>query len=458
LLELFDDVSRGIIVEWLEPADVVRLDSAYSNRALSRVLRDLLCSPLTLLDVSYSTSQEKLKWAMKRRLNLGSIRLSSFASFPEDVMTSIALTSCLDRLKVLDIKDSDMNDALLLPILNKCHNSLKELRFRGCHRITDESAAPIGECSELEVLHPNDAVTSRLSEIVEGLPKLRECDFSSSSSLTDEGVIGLAMTCPGLEIVDLSNCQSITDAAIASLVQCRALKKLDLNCNYQLTDATFAGLSEGCWPKMETLDLSNLRQLSDASFVSLARACPSLVEVRLKLTNVTDEAVWTLCQLCPSILKLYIFGCSNVTDRSLVVISEHLPSVAILWCGGNEAITDDGIEKLVAKCHSIKTLWIYGCPSISDRSVRQIADHCTAMKELDLADNDRITAVSLGALGAQCLKLEKVDISHLRLVSQEDKENLRLHFPRIDWNADHDEDNDEEEEDEDEEEEEDEEE
>jgi hypothetical protein len=28
LLDLFDDMSRGIIVEWLELADVVRLDSA----------------------------------------------------------------------------------------------------------------------------------------------------------------------------------------------------------------------------------------------------------------------------------------------------------------------------------------------------------------------------------------------------------------------------------------------
>jgi hypothetical protein len=57
---------------------------------------------------------------------------------------------------------------------------------------------------------------------------LRDCDFSnsSSSSLTDEGVIGLVMSCPGLEIVRLSFCPSISDAAVASLVQCRALKKL----------------------------------------------------------------------------------------------------------------------------------------------------------------------------------------------------------------------------------------
>jgi hypothetical protein len=183
------------------------------------------------------------------------------------------------------------------------------------------------------------------------------------------------MSCPDLEIMDLICCLSISDAAIASLVQCRALKKLSLD-NYQLTDAAFDGLSEGCWPKMEFLSLYELCLLSDASFVSLARACPSLVEVSLSETNVTDEAVWTLCQLCPSILKLYIVDCPNVTDRSLVAISEHLPSLTVLSCGSNEAITDDGIEKLVAKCHSIKTLWIWGCPSISDRSVLQIAGHC----------------------------------------------------------------------------------
>ena len=117
MLELADDLSRGIILEWLEPADVARLDSAYSNRALSRVLRGLLCSPSTLFDVSYSTSKAKLKWAMKRRLHLGSIRFRSFPSVPVDVWTSIALTTCLVRLRVLDISVFDMSDARLLSLL-----------------------------------------------------------------------------------------------------------------------------------------------------------------------------------------------------------------------------------------------------------------------------------------------------------------------------------------------------
>jgi hypothetical protein len=177
LLGLADDLSREIIVEWLEAADVTHLDSAYNNRALSRVFRSLLCSPLTLFDNSYSTSYSKLKWMMKRRLNLRSMRLKLSSFLKCDVWTSIALTSCLERLRVLDICASDMSDALLLPILNKCHNSLKELRFRWCNGITAKSAASIGECLELEVLHPDDAVTSRLSEIVKGLPKLRECYF-----------------------------------------------------------------------------------------------------------------------------------------------------------------------------------------------------------------------------------------------------------------------------------------
>ena len=48
LLGLADDVSREIVVEWLEFADVANLDSAYNNRELSRVFRGLLSSPLTL--------------------------------------------------------------------------------------------------------------------------------------------------------------------------------------------------------------------------------------------------------------------------------------------------------------------------------------------------------------------------------------------------------------------------
>ena len=242
LLDLADDLSRGIVVEWLDPADVAHLDSAYNNHEKSEVFRGLLSSPLTLFDVSVMRGNVRwVRWAIKRRLHLGSIEWSS--SVPEDVWTSIALTSCLDRLRVLDTDYSDgMSDALLLPILNRCRNSLKELRFPWWERgVTATSAAPIGECSELEVFQPNDAVTSRPSEIIGGLPKLRECTFSSSSSLTDEGVTDLTMSCPDLEILFLSNCRNISDAAIASLVQhSRGLKKLDLSNNGQLTDAALA--------------------------------------------------------------------------------------------------------------------------------------------------------------------------------------------------------------------------
>ena len=121
-------------MEWLEFADVARLDSAYNNRELSRVFRGLLSSPLTLFDFSrfaLDKREEKIRWAMKRQLH--TIEMPSYVS--EDVWSSIVLTSCLDRLRVLDIYDySDMSDALLLPILNKCRNSLKELRFIGCDR------------------------------------------------------------------------------------------------------------------------------------------------------------------------------------------------------------------------------------------------------------------------------------------------------------------------------------
>jgi hypothetical protein len=51
LLDLADDVTRGIVVEWLEFVDVV-LDSAYNNRELSRVFRGLLSWPLTPFDFS----------------------------------------------------------------------------------------------------------------------------------------------------------------------------------------------------------------------------------------------------------------------------------------------------------------------------------------------------------------------------------------------------------------------
>jgi hypothetical protein len=87
----------------------------------------------------------------------------------------------MNEYKIYKIKHRD-DAPLLPPILNKCRNSLKELRLGGCG--TEANAAPIGECLELDVFHASD-VCARLQDIVGGLPKLRDCDFSRSSLLTD---------------------------------------------------------------------------------------------------------------------------------------------------------------------------------------------------------------------------------------------------------------------------------
>ena len=77
LLGLADDVSREIVVEWLEFADVANLDSAYNNRELSRVFRGLLSSPLILFDFSQTKAVRKrakygslLKSVQRRTKNL----------------------------------------------------------------------------------------------------------------------------------------------------------------------------------------------------------------------------------------------------------------------------------------------------------------------------------------------------------------------------------------------------
>ena len=80
LLDLANDVSRGIIVKWLEPASTARIDS---------VLDTGRCY------TSDKKSQDKLRWAMKRRLRSGPISLHP--SVPEKEMDGRALLPMSSR-------------------------------------------------------------------------------------------------------------------------------------------------------------------------------------------------------------------------------------------------------------------------------------------------------------------------------------------------------------------------
>jgi hypothetical protein len=72
LLGLAEDVSQGIIVEWLEPADVVRLDIAYNkNRALGRALRNLLSSAVDAVRCFIFDGLRKIKMGDEATVELG---------------------------------------------------------------------------------------------------------------------------------------------------------------------------------------------------------------------------------------------------------------------------------------------------------------------------------------------------------------------------------------------------
>ena len=163
------------------------------------------------------------------------------------------------------------------------------------------------------------------------------------------------MSCPDLEILDISDCESITDAAIASLMQCRALKKLNLSGNDQLTDAAFAGLSERCWPKMESLDLSDCLKISDKSMLQIADHCPAFEElVVFGNDRITAESLEVLGTKC---LKLKKVSMKSLDQESMDSLQLHFPHIDWYFEEDEEGFEEFDLRKLLRRRNSKKFPW-----------------------------------------------------------------------------------------------------
>lgn len=122
-----------------------------------------------------------------------------------------------------------------------------------------------------------------------------------------------------LTVLDLSNCQRLTDNSLAKVIKFTALKELNLSMCFRITDI---------------------------SLVAIATTNPLLERIHLNdCKEITDKGVCALVRSCRRLTHLHVSNCSILTD---IVIDEllhrrtRLKHIDISFCG----ITAGAIDRL----------------------------------------------------------------------------------------------------------------
>ncbi|KHJ48250.1 F-box domain protein [Trichuris suis] len=111
----------------------------------------------------------------------------------------------------------------------------RDLEVSGCSLLTDSGFHALAKnCHDLERMDLEDCslITDQtLAHLSAGCGSLIELSLSHCELITDEGIRTLALSLGALDnltVLELDNCPLITDQALDSLRECRALKRLEL--------------------------------------------------------------------------------------------------------------------------------------------------------------------------------------------------------------------------------------
>lgn len=251
----------------------------------------------------------------------------------------LALTSLpvlWDRLRALDLSGNPSLSEASLGSL-RSFRSLEHLSLAQCAWATASVLADLAlHLHHLRSLNltGNEKVTDlAIRDLCQANLGLETLTLSNCTRLTDAG-LEILPSLPRLDTLVLNYCRELTDTGVGlHLSRCGSLRVLDLASVTKLTDAGVLALtaqaSQGS--HLQVLNLTNCNRLTNKAFVGLV-ALVRLSELDLSyLSCLTDQILPELKRL-RFLRKLILWQCRNITDEGLLTLAR--PNLVIsrtLW-------------------------------------------------------------------------------------------------------------------------------
>ena len=349
----------------------------------------------------------------------------------------------LTNLEYLDLSDLEVGDEALEPLSNL--KSLTKLNLTSTNvslegtidfakNLPDlEVSAPFGHLVGGARLTMDAGVEDDDLAKLKSLESLRELNLWECDNITDAGLAHV------IELTQLTTLElgytKVTDAGLAKLESLVNLKQLDVretetsigaalklanvlpelhivadwgtvdgaaivHFEPQTTDDDLIQLKHA--PALTSLNLWRCDQLTDAAMQHVAQ-CKALRELNLGATNIGDEGVTKLKDL--SQLSRLVLANTKLTDAGV----KHVGGLASLQDLdlSSTGVTDAGLAEL-ANLESLASLNV-GTTSISDPGVAELAS-LKSLEELSL-EQTAINGECLKTLAMDLPKLQRLDLS-----------------------------------------------
>ncbi|XP_068643490.1 uncharacterized protein [Aristolochia californica] len=267
-----------------------------------------------------------------------------------------------------------ITDADLEFVARTCQNiEVLNLSLKQAERVMDE----------FEGLGSDNIGDDGLSAVAMKCPNLTSVALRRRKGIGDTGVIALIKFTQNLTIMDLSWCDRITDQALEAMATANFLQVLNLHGCCLVTDWGLVSLATGSSSRtLKILDVSECDQITDFG-VSLLQHMSCIEELSLaecgpKVTDIGGVAIASIRCL----RRLNLSWLFNMSDVTLLAISQNCEKLMALDVTGCD-ITGTGIRSF-ANHKSLEVLKLASCYSVSSDDIEQIIFECQNLKHVRL--------------------------------------------------------------------------
>ncbi|KAG5370397.1 SCF E3 ubiquitin ligase complex F-box protein [Yarrowia sp. C11] len=274
---------------------------------------------------------------------------------------------------------ANITNAAIVALATECR-LLKRIKVNSCPNVEDEAAmALVDNCPQLVELdlHENSALSGSVAtEALRKLPNLRELRVGQVTGVNDACFLGFPARpqFDRLRIIDLTACNSITDAAVDRLVTCAPkLRHVVLAKCTRVTDRSIRSLVR-LGKSLHYLHLGHCASITDAGIAQLVRACQRIQYIDVaNCSQLTDAAVEDLASLT-KLRRIGLVKCVNITDGAIYALASRsgyeasLERVHLSYCAG---ISIPAVLRLVNVCPRLSHLSLTGVTAFLRSDFRQ---------------------------------------------------------------------------------------
>ena len=373
------------------------------------------------------------------------------------------MTGCL-QLHPDKVHCNKKGPKCLSAVANK-HADITEIDLVWCDAVSDESLANVIEkCLHL---HPDRVLSKRkgnafLNAVAKSHTHITQIDLVGCSSVTDVGLAELMKKCPRLHPdkiqcgtvqgdlfvmavaehhqyiteIDLRGCETITDAALAKLIDnCPKLhpdkilsdakgiacvtsiiaNRTDLNqvtftgCK-AVSDSALGRLMGTCHKLHPDKVMADPKAKGDAFLTAVAQHQPGIEHIDLLGCNtVTDSRLAELIKSCPNLLPRNIKSNAKGDLFLGALVESRKDTTAYIDLTGCDNVTDQGLARLLEGCPNLSPDKIISNAK-GDLFLTAVAKHRQDISHINLSGCEKVTDESLKKMMSSCLKLDPDEV------------------------------------------------